>query len=230
MTDRPIPFSAPMIRAILDGRKTQTRRVLRPQPEFKGGFGDYHDAEEWGWEDEDGYHTSVLDIVPNGFRVGDRLWVREAWRAMDGQDAFSGAKIGEQCLDAGYKRAWSPTQFEADGERVNWICDPHTFGTRPGRYRHARFMPRWASRLTLTVTDVRVQRLQNISEADAIAEGVDAVPLDDVPRQAAISRRSDFAGLWNNINGPDAWDANPWLVALTFTVARGNIDDLGAAG
>lgn len=206
MADKPIIFSGPMVNALLAGRKTQTRRILKPQPDFRGGVGDYHDAEEWGWEDEDGYHVSVLDIMPNGFRVGDRLWVRETF-SCDGQS-------DGECL-------YRATVDEDTGYYAEEIAEI--------RWRPSIHMPRWASRLTLIVTDVRVQRLQDISEADAVAEGVDAVTTDDVPRQATMSRRSDFAALWNSIHGPKAWDANPWVVALTFTVQRGNIDQIGGA-
>ncbi len=88
-------------------------------------------------------------------------------------------------------------------------------------------MPRWASRLTLTVTDVRVQRLQEISEEDALTqkafryEAADACAL----RVAAILPRA-FRDLWNSIHGPDAWDANPWVAAISFTVHRCNIDTM----
>lgn len=98
-----------------------------------------------------------------------------------------------------------------------------------GPWRPGIHMPRWASRLTLTVTSVRVQRLQDISEEDAIAEGVDAVSMADAPRQTAWSRRQDFAQLWDSINGKHpcaAWSDNPWIVALTFSVTKQNIDAL----
>lgn len=206
MADKPIIFSGPMVNALLAGRKTQTRRILKPQPEFRGGCGDYHDAEEWGWEDEDGYHVSVLDIAPNGYRRGDRLWVRETF-SCDGQS-------DGECL-------YRATVDEDTGYYAEEIAEI--------RWRPSIHMPRWASRLTLIVTDVRVQRLQDISEADAMAEGVDAVTMNDVPRQAAMSRRSDFASLWNSIHGPKAWGANPWVCALTFTVHKRNIDRLEAA-
>ena len=214
MSDKPIIFSAPMVRALLAGRKTQTRRVLKPQPEFRGGCGDWHDAEEWGWETEDGDQLSVLDIAPNGYHRGDRLWVREAWRFDIEWD---------DCKPSDFDRA-DAICYEADGHHETRAWG-HPFNL--GRLRSPIHMPRWASRLTLTVTDVRVQRLQDISEADAVAEGVDAVTMEDVPRQAAMSRRSDFTTLWNSIHGPKAWDANPWVCAISFTVTHQNIDQIG---
>mgnify|MGYP003442140420 CR=1 FL=1 len=218
MADRPIIFSGPMVQALLAGRKSQTRRVLKPQPDFRGGVGDYHDAEEWGWEDEDGYHVSVLDICPNGFRVGDRLWVREAFI---GPYAYEVNEYPPR--DWGNKAIW----FPADGP----VPEKHA-GQFWHRARPSIHMPRWASRLTLTVTDVRVQRLQDISEADAVAEGCDAVLALTIKRPNGAhpgNPRECYCDLWNSLHGPGAWDANPWVVAVTFTVQRGNIDQIGDA-
>lgn len=102
------------------------------------------------------------------------------------------------------------------------------------------FMPRWASRITLIVTDVRVERLQNISEADAIAEGVDTERCCGVPSDScgthlggccgqpeAVEPVEAYSDLWDEINGPGAWDANPWVAAYTFTVHHQNIDQIG---
>lgn len=257
MADKPIIFSAPMVRALLDGRKTQTRRVLTKRNTLFDGtkWPNYMFDCQFHWDRawvdtgpspagnpgpylklpvtniemvSDGADETVHRIYPR-VQPGDRLYVREAWRAMDGQDKFSGSQIAAQCLEAGYKRAWSPIQYEVDGARDNWIADPHTFGSTPGRYRHARFMPRWASRLTLTVTDVRVQRLQDISEADARAEGCDPHKMGTARNPYKDDFRAGFSDLWNSLHGPDAWDANPWVCATSFTVQRGNIDQMPGA-
>lgn len=190
MADRPILFSAPMVRALLDGRKSQTRRVLRPRPEFLGGYGDEADYEEWGWIDEDGAPMSVLDVAPNGYVRGDRLWVREAWRAWVDFD-----KLPPRDIPPG-----ADVQYLADDPLSPWTS----------RYRHARFMPSWASRLTLTVTDVRVERLAEMSSDDALAEGID-VTGDCGPLVT-------YAKLWDNLNAKRGflWQSNPWVVALTF--------------
>lgn len=210
-----------------------TRRVLKPQPDFRGGYGDYHDAEEWGWEDEWGDHVSVLDIAPNGYGVGDRLWVRETW-------TDEGQSEGE-CL-------YRATVEDDTGYYLEEIAGI--------RWRPSIHMPRWASRLTLTVTDVRVQRVQEISEEDSIAEGihrVDPTP-DDLSngcttddfvfmapgvRQGWGATKDErdrdqwwptatgaFRLLWDSLNAKRGygWDINPWVVALTFTVERRNID------
>lgn len=231
MADKPIIFSAPMIRALLDGRKTQTRRLVKlagRTPDFIGPRGCEADPTCWGWGMPDGYFVTVegddTDHAPgwrNGWRdwrgayaPGDRLWVREA-HSLVPSSAYR--------MSTGVAQVVDP--FDRDIAcvyREGWErCAP--------RWRPSIHMPRWASRLTLTVTDVRVQRLQDISEADARAEGVDAVTMDDVPRQASMSRRGDFAALWDNINGPGAWAANPWVCALTFTVHRCNIDQMPGA-
>lgn len=209
MADKPIIFSAPMIRALLDGRKTQTRRVLKPQPPT-------------GLMPECFAIAGEAQPIGARWSRGDRLWVREAWRSLNGLDGLSGAQIEAQCREAGYKRPWGPVHYEADGARDNWIADPHTFGTAPGRYRHARFMPRWASRLTLIVTDVRVQRLHDISEDDARAEGCEW----SGDRNFLETPSECYRDLWNSLHGQDAWKANPWICALTFTVHHQNIDRL----
>lgn len=240
MTDRPIPFFGPMVRALLDGRKTQTRRVLDPQPKvLRNGiwYRPYPMLRPQHWAYLHG--DLVSGYTKARYAPGDRLWVREAWRAMDGQDKFSGAQIGAQCVDAGYRTAWSPLHYEADGARANWIADPRTFGTKPGRYRHARFMPRWASRLTLIVTDVRVQRLQDIRNEDCISEGIAIHPNSNAPRTGPVQDQfakdhglishygAQFRTLWDGLNADRApWAANPWVCALTFTVHRSNIDQM----
>jgi hypothetical protein len=203
MTDRGILFSAPMVRALLDGRKSQTRRILKPQPEtFQTDDGEcevkaYHIAGEALPRVATG---RVITLQKLPFAPGDRLWVREAWRTSKVADELRPSQL----TGGGYSRIW----YELDRDN----CDQH------GRYRHARFMPRWASRLTLTVTDVRVQRLQDISEADAIREGVTLIEEScECPAQA-------YRDLWESINGAGSWNDNPWIVAVSFEVRKGNID------
>lgn len=211
MADKPIIFSAPMVNALLAGRKTQTRRVLKPQPKvLKNGiwYRPYPVLRPLQWEYLHG--DRIAGFADTRYAPGDRLWVREAFI---GPYAYEVNEYPPR--DWGNKPIW----FPADGP----VPDKFT-GQFWHRARPSIHMPRWASRLTLTVTDVRVQRLQEISEADAVAEGVDAITMVDVPRQAAMSRRSDFAAIWNSLHGPGAWDANPWVAAYTFEVHRCNID------
>ena len=234
MVDRPIIFSGPMVRALLNGRKTQTRRVLNPQPEFFDvaiedgrGVGRRGCPDElWpfrcnGYPDErDFLRWAKRARAPYG--VGDRLYVREAWAPLA---ALTHNDPGARALsDRGFYRADEST---VDGEIDRWRPSIH--------------MPRWASRLTLLVTDVRVERLNDITNEDCIAEGIPvhsnpSAPrvgpvMDDFARKhGLISHYGDgFRRLWNSINGPDAWAANPWVVAVTFTVHHANIDALDIA-
>lgn len=213
MTDLPILFSAPMVRGLireveLPGTgKTQTRRILKPQPEQ--GF------EPWQAEGGEWFLAGVESQTPlkMRFRKGDRLYVREAWSA---EHLWSGTKPRD--IPCG------PIWYWADGEprEGDW--------TKP---KVAIHMPRWASRLTLPVTDVRVQKLTDIDEIDAMAEGIirHAATEEDDAEYLAVeggdiySNAVDaYEALWNRINGALAWKANPWVVALTFTAERRNID------
>lgn len=202
MTDRPILFSGPMIRALLEGRKTQTRRILKPQPPADMGLvGVYAPALTAVF----GYVTPDADFkVPLRYMPGDRLWVREAWKPIP------------KSRPGGYFVPGSPfygldTFYRADGNCPLWANGP---------WKPSIFMPRSASRLTLIVTDVRVQRLQEITWQDAKAEGV-----------SGGYHQSEFASLWDGLNASRGfgWDANPWVVALTFNVIRQNIDAMGEA-
>ena len=216
MRERPILFSGPMVRAILSDDKTQTRRVLKPR-HLSGT----------GWTVPALAHAPTVTncirhLCPYG-DVGDRLWVRETWRTATSLDNDSPKRIEERCLDAGYLQPWAPVQYEADGQRVNWLADfalPGQWSIEPGKTRVSIHMPRWASRLTLEVTSVRVERLQDISEADAQAEGM----THELAFTAGFVTRADgrpaavrwFNALWERINGPDSWDANPWVWVVTF--------------
>ena len=211
MTDRPIIFSAPMVRALLDGRKTQTRRIVKCSgvpPEFCGGrYDDKNDPSNWGWEDTENGGWITLDqyakytFIP--YAPGDRLWVREAWSAR--------MTHGWTIADARSGLYQTELLYRADGEDSmdGWWPSIH--------------MPREFSRLTLTVTDVRVQRLQDITAEECTAEGIPFESDALSPYMWSVSR---FADIWNSLHGPSAWDANPWVVALTFTVQRGNIDEV----
>ena len=182
MKERPILFSAPMVRAILSGAKTQTRRVVK----------DKHDV-------------AALDF---GERVrcpygapGDRLWVRATWRPdfmrPSQRRAFYRADVVEEAVT----KAWRPSIH----------------------------MPRWASRITLEVTGVRVERLHDITPSDAIAEGVERgpEPLEymagtagwkdyERPGRCEANPASSFASLWRSINGAKSWAANPWVWVVEF--------------
>lgn len=233
MADLPIPFSAPMIRALIDGRKTQTRRTFTSlrgrQCRHISEFGrsdtpgyDWHFRDD-GMRWHDLRHAELLPRLK--YRTGDRLYVREHWRC-----------------EARYDDS-KPSGLK-DGIPIYYVADPDPRDSEPGcagRFRQGMHMPRWASRLTLTVTDVRVERLQDISEADAVEEGIECyggMDPDCCGYLNYANNSSDgywlppvesYASLWNAINGPGAWDANPWVMAVSFSVHHGNIDQIGGA-
>ncbi|BBD98019.1 hypothetical protein SAMIE_1015200 [Sphingobium amiense] len=228
MADRPILFSAPMVRALIDGRKTQTRRLL-PHPEYYGcPTGDCpHDRQEQ-------CNQAMIESTAEDLRfaVGDRLYVREEYYQ------FGSWHVVEGALTKGGKAKWA-----FDGAKAMVTFEPpadflvsrdKAFPGLPRWYKRlGRFMPRSLSRMTLTVTDVRVQRLQDCSEADALAEGVvEYEPTMEDPAEFSAFDGTDvfnnaisaYHDLWNRINGAGAWEANPWVVAVTFEVREGNID------
>lgn len=215
MTDRPILFSAPMIHALLEGRKTQTRRVLKPQPAGMtratlDQFGDW-------WTTGKQEHT----FTPPKYRLNDRLWVREAWRV--GAWRYSHGTIALDYCD-GPRKEWlevedgdlhcrliDQSREDARKAGVNLNDGYHEYtwqvGDSPCRWRPSFHMPRWASRLTLPVTDVWVQRLQDISEADAIAEGIEPWGIAtwkdytaNGPTHVKLKARDSFRTLWDSIN------------------------------
>lgn len=217
MKERPILFSAPMVRAILEDRKTQTRRVVRPQPprtmlnptdiaqDSLAPSGYSFTSDEYG---------DIPLTCPYG-QPGDRLWVRESW-----------------CPDPVADGTWNYTSWAG--------CREGQIAGVPSRFRHPRFcnyaadwlhepirwtpsshMPRWASRITLEVTGVRVERLRDISRMDCLAEGWEP----DQKQRQGVEQGEDYiddaaiewyADLWQSINGPGSWDANPWVWVVEF--------------
>lgn len=238
MRERPILFSAPMVRAILAGTKTQTRRVVKiPGIMSRTAFAITSPEEEMIQLDDGTFHylsTAALSgpyACPYG-QPGDRLWVKETWRTAKSLDAKSPASIGEMCIDAGYRKPWAPLAYEADGHRNSeWRGFEIEGNAEPGKTRVSIHMPRWASRITLEITGVRVERLQDISEADAISEGIttiwpDGPRADGGPNHYTIkvdycsynapTATGVYAMLWDVINGPGSWAANPWVWVVEF--------------
>lgn len=234
--DRPILFSAPMIRALREGRKTQTRRILKLQP-IQFAIDDAGTLCDVGCLHINGDRRPriklgrVVTLQELPYAAGDRLWVKETWRTSVCQDAIKPSIM--ETPGNGY--GW-PVWYEADGGTVTWRGSD---GGGPGfenagKLRPSIFMPRWASRLTLLVTDVRVERLQSISEADAAAEGLIKLrsgrfAVNKGEQYAGLARytaRARFGDLWSEINGPESWEANPWIVAVSFVVQARNINDL----
>ncbi len=261
MNVRPILFSAPMIRALLDGRKTQTRRVFKPQPPAGARYTGIHYAsyepDTWFFNTSHGGWK-----VPVRYDVGDLLWCRETWahyqtvnyvRRPDGgafdevSDGFAGYRVdGHDTIEDFRVHIRLMSGSDLEGVVING-----------DRWRPSIHMPRWASRLTLEVTDVRVERLTSISEDDARAEGVEPPTADrdghdwsicpkcggtglhgalgaglgyvDLDCRECDTHRSRFRHLWSSIHGPDAWAQNPFVAALTFTIHHANVDELLSA-
>lgn len=198
MKERPILFSGPMVRAILDGSKTQTRRVVKPQPPssapsriacdwyepivVRRGMHEPGDSVFGFANDEDGWRC------PYG-APGDRLWCRETFGIVPRPPSDS-----------------SRCRIGPDGKGITWRADwngnPSGFKWKPSIH-----MPRWASRITLEVTGVRVERLNEINAVEAMCEGIPERHLGPIDA---------FAELWESINGAGSWDENPWVWVVEF--------------
>jgi hypothetical protein len=198
MKERPILFSGPMVRALLDGSKTQTRRVVKPRKD--ANFGCMLMPRELAGEINQGEYSNC----PYG-QPGDRLWVRES--------LFLSTETN--------RHHYSATGIALPG--VDYEAEPPPAIGLPARSIPSIHMPRWASRITLEIVSVRVERLQDISEADAIAEGVTDTGAIILGRMAedVTGPIAEYAVLWESINGPGSWDANPWVWVVEFKRVQG---------
>jgi len=201
-----------MIRAMLDARKTQTRRILKPQPVINEAGLWRVDFGKKGFAQTDHVPSALelADALP--FSPGDRLYVREAHslHQAHGQDRIDDKRWG----------SWGglPTKLSPDRKQIAYFRERFDRSGH-GKWRPSIHMPRWASRLTLTVTNVRVERLQAITRGDAMSEGC------PFPNMAKGPNPCDwFSQLWDEINGTGAWAADPWVVAVRFEVSHSNID------
>lgn len=243
-TARPILFSAPMVRALLEGRKTQTRRLAKfasrdgANLQFSGIAADRLTPSTWAlvsrgaggcWNER-----SQPWRCPYGV-PGDLLWVRESWHLVHVGGGRGGGIEPFNSYDQMYMADGHREHFTFEGEGDPFL---RFASDRP---RPSMFMPRWASRLTLEITNVRVERLQDISKADAEAEGVEFETADPpfyyvphiwphsitgvgVEEPGGRHAVRCYGKLWDHINGPGSWDANPWVVALSFKVHKSNVD------
>lgn len=217
MTTKGIIFSAPMVRALLDGRKTQTRRLIKPQPvTFEiNNAGEHCEVGLIHVEGEPKpciFTGRVLTAQTSPYAPGDRLYVRES--ILQSLSGFT-LPCGE------WESYWTreKVEYAADGAKERFL-HPERYGSPYLKKRPSIHMPRWASRLWLEVTDVRVQRVQEISGEDAVAEGVRArLPDNGIAQQ-------EFQDLWNSLHTKpgETWADNPWIVAVSFDVHHGNID------
>lgn len=215
MKERGMIFNSEMVRAILSNRKTQTRRIMKVQPESnqlglllitdstkRSDIGKYH----WAESNATGNHVcSKLFSCPFG-AVGDRIWVRETWSS-DFANYYPNDRV------------W----YAADNNRrldievvdgVRGIYSPESDVHVPFRWQPSIHMPRWASRILLEITGVRVERLRSMSQDDARAEGVIAA---SGPMEAGLA----FRELWDSIYGEESWKANPWVWVIEFERVEG---------
>lgn len=225
-------FSAPMVRAILEGRKTVTRRIVTPQPPadcqaWAGWILDSTTSDDVGkasWHDQAGPLAFKTHHVrcPYG-QPGDRMWVRETW--------YNDAAFGKPEIF-----------YRADGS-FDEQFEQHRLGqVGPFKWRPSIHIPRWASRINLEVTGVRVERLQDITEAEALAEGIicenvivgancnggehqeetaDRYFWEGCREEGFETAVEAYADLWDEINGAGAWEANPWVFAVSFNKVEG---------
>ena len=218
--DRPILFSAPMVRALLAGTKTQTRRIVKYIPALG-------EPTEWCH----GYLSHNLsDIIGDCSRYctygqpGDRLWVRETWCHKMDDEGIVYNKDGGMDPTCAWYRASDPDVVAMDGDG---FIKSNKDGSESSAWKPSIHMPRWASRITLVITDIRVERLQDISEGDALAAGLKSMAPAFGHGWQSIAPVSGgwahpvlaYRELWESINGPGSWDLNPWVWAVSFKVA-----------
>lgn len=242
MKERPILFSGPMIRAILKNEKVQTRRVCK-QADFSRGMHigglwakSVHPARDSGWIAWDGLYADRPEMAEQtkqlyqmGFQCpygqsGDRLWVRETFVIESNHYTASATEYPPSFADG------RPTHWHHDDEDGDWWEQCHYRATDPEpalhyndfedphcRWRPSIFMPRWASRLNLEIVSIKVERVQDISEEDAWAEGVGDIART-LPYSGDDLGRVAFSGVWEGINGKRgySWESNPWVWAITF--------------
>ena len=226
MKERPILFSGPLVRAILEGTKTQTRRIVKLPLIDRNGSG----CEIAGCEINGMLREGRFDLCPYG-QPGDRLWVRESWQYADWTETgypwigyrADGAK---SCIDE-IPEEWSErltdiwAKFWAApsaklSDPANYVIDQRA---AERKWRPSIHMPRWASRITLEITSIRVERLQDISEADAKAEGVEASTFVEM-KDGSPCYSTPYQILWEQINGVGSWEQNPYVWVIQFRNAN----------
>lgn len=208
-----IQYSAPMVRAVLDDSKTVTRRTVKgeiPAGAVRAVFDQWKPGAKhsWRWIDQHDAPVGKPFRCPYGV-AGDRLWVREAWRAPSGFDNLPPREVPAR-ISVAYVAGSAPSSVL-------------------GKFRPGMFMPRWASRILLEVTDVHVERLQDITREQAILEGIKPFGLSrwhnylsppdyEVPIYLSQCEdpRDSYGSLWDSLNGDGSWEANPWVFAISF--------------
>ncbi|HHB7327746.1 TPA: hypothetical protein ACN7LF_003401 [Klebsiella pneumoniae] len=237
MKERGMIFNGELVRAILDGRKTQTRRPIKWKQTRLTEIGEREDGSKWPWSEDAEHACDFWHPCPFG-AVGDRIWVRETWATLGNEDGCCVDWEGNLCKgdERSAARIYRASCEQRPGDYGLWsIPDdaywkPHTKEHKfEGAWRPSIHMPRWASRILLEITDVRVERLNAISEEDATAEGVPPAGclLPDYPG-TFLTPKGDFATakvaflrLWESIYGEDSWKANGWVWVISFKRVEG---------
>ncbi|EOE4338187.1 hypothetical protein ACKEKL_003853 [Klebsiella variicola] len=214
MTERGMIFNAEMVRAILDGRKTQTRRPIKWKQTRFTEIGEREDGSKWPWSEDAEHACDFWHPCPFG-AVGDRIWVRETFCTVDDTQYGGGKWVDYRAtpkFEASHPAGWDSAPNDA--EALKWRPSIH--------------MPRWASRILLEITNVRVERLNAISEEDARAEGIiDGGCLNcGEPEPCGCANPEPdatdaFAYLWQSIYGQESWNANPWVWVIEFKRVEG---------
>lgn len=227
MKERGMIFNGEMVRAILDGRKTQTRRPLKWKQTRFTEIGEREDGSNWPWSEDTEKVCDHWHPCPFG-AVGDRIWVRETYQG----PLFDYEHMESYLEDSSKFEKPDFCIYRADGKPAPEFYDADDnlhCGWRPSIH-----MPRWASRITLEITDVRVERLNGISETDAEAEGINMEALFDSQdcydciadhnMTGRPTAKGAFKYLWESIYGEENWQANPWVWVIEFKVVP-NVQD-----
>ncbi|HBY9507170.1 hypothetical protein [Klebsiella pneumoniae] len=201
ISERGMIFNAEMVRALLDGRKTQTRRPIKWKQTRFTEIGEREDGSKWPWSEDAKHACDSWHPCPFG-AVGDRIWVREAFRVHS-----RATDVATLVYKASERNSWT----EQTRRVPVAVCNkPAT----PEKWTPSLHMPRWASRILLEITGVRVERLRSMSQDDARAEGVIAA---SGPMEAGLA----FRELWDSIYGEESWKANPWVWVIEFKRVEG---------
>ncbi|MHC1739694.1 MAG: hypothetical protein AB9897_01130 [Anaerolineaceae bacterium] len=214
MKEKPILFSGEMVRAILDGRKTQTRRVIKPQPRFikdQTGCKYLQIPGKGVWFDD--------DPMPSTYgQPGDRLWVRETFCPVDNSEFADSLGEGDEKV---FWIDYRATPKYGMNSPAGWDEDQKD-NPDHAIWRPSIFMPRKYSRILLEITNIRVERLQEISEEDAIAEGIDPNINPAAPQYISWSNKRAYEYLWDCLNAKRGfgWNANPWVWVIEFKVIQ----------
>ncbi|EBF4782383.1 hypothetical protein AC369_07265 [Salmonella enterica subsp. diarizonae] len=212
MSERGMIFNAEMVNAILSGRKTQTRRPIKWKQTRFTEIAERDDGSLWPWTEDCERGGDIWFACPYG-EIGDRIWVRETWQVIhDHIDESSHVEYRTYApsIPKEKDRYWHTVYAEHFGDESR---EDRGFPWRP-----AIHMPSWASRILLEITDVRVERLRDLSEEDAKSEGI-------IPSAGGVlpgwEYRINFRDLWMDIYGTDNWDANPWVWVIEFKRVEG---------